>query len=206
MVNPSPLIFIFHSFLLLPLSGPKITISFLVFSYSSSFSLSFPHFTASTKNFLPFHLFGHHHVHPFLSISLLLSLLSFYLTCILSFLFLIPLPFPSHPSFLIPTPYPHPCSSSLSPSQTFTYSTNLLLLPPIFLPTLKYFLLSHPSPSFPSLLPFPFPFICSPSLPPSDPIPTFPFLSPSLPSFTSFHSLPSQSPILSLSLFSPILT
>ena len=143
MVNPSPLISIFHSFLLLPLSCPKLQSPSLSSPTPQVFLFPFAILLHLPKTSSPFHLFAYHHVHPFLSISLLLSLLSFYLPCIPSFLFLIPLPFPSHPSFHIPTP-----AHVLAPLPHFPLK--LLPIQPIY--------------SYSSL------FFCPPSSPSSSPI------------------------------------
>ena len=197
---------------------PKITISFLVFSYSSSFSLSFPHFHSQSPSLssptpqvflFPFPILLHLPKTSYPSISL---------ATIMFILFFL---FPSFPNFY-PSTYlnsfiPLSHSPSLSFPPIFSHPNPLLTSLLLFLISLSNVYLFNQStltPSYfsanPPVLPHP-PSISflplSPSLslpihlftlPPSDPIPTFPFPPPSLPSFTPSHSLPSPSPILSL--------
>ena len=180
---------------------PKIIISLLVFSYSSNFPLSLPHFTAPTQNFFPLPSLCPPSCSSF-SFYFPSSLTSILLPITNSFI-----PLSHSPSLSFPPIFSHPKPLptslflfliSLSNFYLFNQST----LTPSYFSANPPVLPHPPSISFLPLSPSHSLPIHLFTLPPSYPIPIFPFLSPSLPSFTSFHSLPSPSPILSLSFFS----
>ena len=203
MVNPSPLISIFHSFLLLPLSCSKLQSPSLSSPTPQVFLFPFPILLQFYQKLLTLPSLWPPSCSSF-SFYFPPSLTSIFLPIMNSFIPLSHSPslsFPpifSHPNplptslllFLISLSNFHPFNqSTLTPSY---FSANPQVLPP--LPSISFLPLS-PSHSLPIHL-----FTLPPSLWSYSHI-SLPFSIPSLLhflSFTSSHSLPSHSPILSL--------